>query len=105
MHSVGIQCTKFGTIVVKRPLCTTAYCKYKENLIKMSAFRRELFLCFACLFVVSLCVTYVQPFVLDGKSDAANKHSDLLKIIPSDNDNVLTQNGLNSNGLQETDGK
>lgn len=71
----------------------------------MSAFQREVFVCFTCLYVVSLCVTHVRPFVLSGKSDVSNKSSDLLPITPSDIDNVLTQNGLTSHELQKADGK
>lgn len=71
----------------------------------MSAFQREVFVCFIGLFIVSLCVTCVKPFVLNGKSDVSNKSSDLLKITPSDIDNVFTRNGLSSKELQEADGK
>lgn len=67
----------------------------------MSAPQRELFTCFVGLFIVSLCVTYVSPFVVNDKSVATNKSSDLLNVTPSDN--VLTRNGLNE--LQEANGK
>lgn len=70
----------------------------------MSAIHREIVVCCVCLFIVSLCVTYVQPFVLDGKPEVLNKSSDLFMINPSDIGNVLTPNGLHSNELQETGG-
>lgn len=68
----------------------------------MSAFQRETVACFFFLFIVSLCVNYVQPFVVDGKSEDVNETSDLLKTIETDIDNVLARNGLNE--LQEADG-
>lgn len=71
----------------------------------MSAIRREVFVCFVYLFIVSLCLNYVTPFVLNGKSDVSNKSSGLLHITSSDIDNVLARNGLTSNDLQESDGK
>lgn len=70
----------------------------------MSAFQREVFVCFVYLYIVSLCVTFVRPFVLNGQSEVSSKSSDLLKITPSDIDNVLKRNGLHSNELQEADG-
>lgn len=71
----------------------------------MSAFQREVFVCLISLFIVSLCVTYVKPFVLNDQSDVSNKSSDLLKITPSDIDNIFTLNGLSSKELQEADGE
>lgn len=71
----------------------------------MSTFQREVFVCFTCLYVVSLCVTHVRAMVLNAKPDVSNKSSDFLKITPSDIDNVLTQNGLFSHELQKADGK
>ncbi|XP_037028484.1 uncharacterized protein LOC119068815 [Bradysia coprophila] len=71
----------------------------------MSAFQREALVCFLFLFIVSLCITYVQPFVVDGKTEDVNKTSDLFETIKTDIDNVLTRNGLNLNELQEADGR
>lgn len=70
----------------------------------MSAFQRVAALCLIFLFIVSLCVTYVEPFVVDGKSEDVNKTSDLFQTIKTDIDNILTKNGLNSNEVQEADG-
>lgn len=65
----------------------------------MSAFQRKVFVCFVYLYIVSLCITYVKPFVLNGQSEVSSSSSDLLKIAPSDIDNVLKRNGLHSNEL------
>lgn len=71
----------------------------------MSTFQREVIVCFIHLFIVSLFFNYVKPFALNGQSDVSNKNTDLLHITPSDIDTFLVRNGLNSNELEQIDGK